>query len=404
MAFVCSGAWAKALPTRSPLIRQLRCIGKVFGEDQVLRPLEVSWYLRERSARRKVRLQKELDTLLQSYGCASLASQRLDAVIEPVLAQAREEFRDRLSSQDDWAWRGFGCGWVFPRSAEMYSHPHYLAFIREDGSTDPHQLPFKLDELLEGIRRQLLPVLEDVLELGLGFEPGKLHQALQMTTAIVHYYPDTTKKETLLTPAAFHSDDSFMTLNFESTGGIHGLQAPMGAAPQIRRFRYEGEAEGRGRAAVNLFVGGYLQAMSQGRWRSLLHSGSNPSSEDRLSITIFLGLPPLHDAARQLHEHTRGQQEERVYEWLREAERLDEWTAAERFEEIQDMYSHGDGFEHAVRGMLRQPSPSTSKTRARHLRAVGNARQKAQREPDQSAPLAARAAALLALPVAYRRR
>ena len=52
------------------------------------------------------------------------------------------------------------------------------------------------DELLEGIRRQLLPVLEDVLELGLGFEPGKLHQALQMTTAIVHYYPDTTKKDT----------------------------------------------------------------------------------------------------------------------------------------------------------------------------------------------------------------
>jgi hypothetical protein len=26
----------------------------------------------------------------------------------------------------------------------MYSHPHYLAFIREDGSTDPPDLPFGL--------------------------------------------------------------------------------------------------------------------------------------------------------------------------------------------------------------------------------------------------------------------
>ena len=43
-------------------------------------------------------------------------------------------------------------GHVWNRSAQnsektalrMYSHPHYLAFIREDGSTDPPELPFSL--------------------------------------------------------------------------------------------------------------------------------------------------------------------------------------------------------------------------------------------------------------------
>lgn len=49
--------------------------------------------------------------------------------------------------------------------------------------------------LLSSIRQQLLPFLEDVLEFGLGYEAGRLGTALQMTTAIVHYYPDTTRQE-----------------------------------------------------------------------------------------------------------------------------------------------------------------------------------------------------------------
>ena len=49
--------------------------------------------------------------------------------------------------------------------------------------------------LLSGIRQQLLPFLEDVLEFGLAYEAGRLEKALQMTTAIVHYYPETTQQE-----------------------------------------------------------------------------------------------------------------------------------------------------------------------------------------------------------------
>eukprot|EP00438_Fugacium_kawagutii_P023774 Skav213335 [mRNA] locus=scaffold3340:351144:361292:+ [translate_table: standard] len=228
----------------------------------------------------------------------------------------------------------------------MYSHPHYLAFIREDGSTDPPELPFGLrlgdeaprsepaDELprqrlLSSIRQQLLPFLEDVLEFGLGYEAGRLAKTLQMTTAIVHYYPETTRKE------KNWEDTSAVVAsgNVESTAGIYGLRGGS-TRPCIRRFRY-GEAFGGApvnSSVINLFVGGYLQALSRGRWRSLLHSGSNPSN--RLSITIFLGIPQLHDAIGQ-HVHTRGEQEHRVYEWISSSEMDDDWLATAKFEEIQ---------------------------------------------------------------------
>ncbi|CAE7346543.1 Alkbh3 [Symbiodinium natans] len=211
-------------------------------------------------------------------------------------------------------------------------------------------------------------------EFGLDYEPGSLAGALQITTAIAHYYPDATKQETLLTNAAFHCDDSFLTLNLETTRGIHGLQSwPEG--PQIRRFRYDDEANS---SVMNLFVGGYLQALSQGRWRSLLHSGSNPSDEDRLSLTIFLGIPQLHEAARSQHEGTRGEQEQQVFNWFGEAQHMDSWSAGARFDEIQEMYSHGDGFHQSVQELLRRPRPMPSKTRARHRQAVANARAKAE--------------------------
>eukprot|EP00913_Durusdinium_trenchii_P013006 g12211.t1 len=279
-----------------------RC-SHVFGEDLLVPTLEISHYKRW-GAKRKVQLQEELDDLLRRQGSASLSSKgRLDTSIASVLSLARDAFRKRLADDavHGGGFRGFGCGWVFPR---MYSHPHYLAFLREDGSSDPPELPFRLQSLLSQIRQQLLPFLED---------------------------------ETLLTPAAFHCDDSFLTLNLESTSGIHGLLDADHAAPRIRRFRYEDGAEPFAESSttastsvMNLFVGGYLQSWSAGRWPSLLHSGSNPSEdnlegEDRLSITIFLGIPELHGFIGD-HVHTRGEQEQRVYEWLQKAQHMDDWT------------------------------------------------------------------------------
>jgi len=343
---------------------------KVFGEDQLVPTLDIAGY-RRLGAKRKVKLQEELDQLLQSRGYASLSCKgsRLDANIASVLRLARDAFRGR--GED--GFRGFGCGWVFPRSAEMYSHPHYLAFIREDGSTDPPELPFSLQRLLSGIRQQLLPFLEDVLEFGLAYDAGRLEKALQMTTAIVHYYPETTQQETLLTPAAFHCDDSFLTVNVESTAGIHGLATDTsGSRPRIQRFSYGEEVNS---SIINLFVGGYLQALSQGRWPSLLHSGSNPSNEDRLSITIFLGIPQLHGDIGELC-HTRGEQERRVYEWLSASENDDDWLATSKFQEIQDMYSHGSDFQPALQELLQRPM-EVSESRQRQLRAMGNARQRA---------------------------
>ncbi|CAE7642847.1 Alkbh3, partial [Symbiodinium pilosum] len=348
----------------------------VFGEEQLVPTVDLSAYQRM-GAKVKVQKQEELDAQLRDRGCAALRCHRVDGLIAEVLELARQEFRERMANVDDWGWRGFGCGWVFPRSAEMYSHPHYLAFVREDGSTDPPDAPFRLDRLLAGLQRHILPYLEDVLEHGLNFAPGSLAGALQITTAIAHYYPDATKQETLLTHAAFHCDDSFLTLNLETNRGIHGLQSgPEG--PQIRRFRYDDEANS---SVINLFVGGYLQSLSQGRWRSLLHSGSNPSDEDRLSLTLFLGIPQLHEAARAQHEGTRGEQEQQVFNWFGAVQHMDEWSAGARFDEIQDMYTHGDGFHESVQHLLNRPRPPPSKTRARHWQAIANARAKLRRAP-----------------------
>jgi len=55
--------------------------------------------------------------------------------------------------------------------------------------------PNPRQRLLNGMRQQLLPFLEDVLEFGLGYEAGQLENTLQMTTAIVHYYPEMTQQE-----------------------------------------------------------------------------------------------------------------------------------------------------------------------------------------------------------------
>ena len=58
--------------------------------------------------------------------------------------------------------------------------------------------------------------------------------------------------------------------NVENVPGIHGL-----SDASVRRFAYK-ETKC---SVINLFVGGYLQALSAGRWPSLIHSGSNPSEE-----------------------------------------------------------------------------------------------------------------------------
>ena len=57
------------------------------------------------------------------------------------------------------------------------------------------RVDFVRQRLLSGIRQQLLPFLEDVLEFGLAYDAGRLEKALQMTTAIVHYYPEKTQQE-----------------------------------------------------------------------------------------------------------------------------------------------------------------------------------------------------------------
>ena len=73
-------------------------------------------------------------------------------------------------------------------------------------------------KLLKNVRQQLLPFLEDVLEFGLAMD-GRLQNTLQMTTAIVHYYPEQTRQEPVrfvaestryLQPSAFRRPSSLL--------------------------------------------------------------------------------------------------------------------------------------------------------------------------------------------------
>jgi len=268
---------------------------------------------------------------------ASLVFADLNRVAEDTLATFRQDFADRTSFIDESEWSRAGEGWLWPQSAEMYSHPHYLAFVNDDGTTTPSNGPAGMQRLLDGITREAVPVLEDLLGLGMNSGVGSLAGKLRMRKVIVHYYPTPTARETLLTHAAFHTDDSFLTLNFESPPAMHGLQGGVDGAPEIRRLCHSGLGSNAG--AVNLFVGGYLQSLSGGRWHSFIHSGSNISPGDRVSITVFLGIPCVDGYAGRHYGGTRAQQEGAVHSLLQEMEYGNHLNdAAARFAEIRSMY------------------------------------------------------------------
>eukprot|EP00931_Biecheleriopsis_adriatica_P108976 TRINITY_DN83249_c0_g1_i1.p1 TRINITY_DN83249_c0_g1~~TRINITY_DN83249_c0_g1_i1.p1 ORF type:complete len:556 (-),score=73.49 TRINITY_DN83249_c0_g1_i1:75-1721(-) len=306
-----------------------RCSG-IFGPDLEVPATKLCRYEDNRTG-----FLDDLDEQLRDHSVASLVLDNLNAVAEGVLDNWHEEFRERYRSVPKGEWSQGGVGWLWPEASEMYAHPHYLVTVGDDDATSPRELPFRMQELLDGIREEALPVLESLTELGLDFAPGSLRGKMRMTKVIVHYYPRPTARETLLTHAAFHSDDSFFTLNFENTPGMHGLSRVAGSAAQIRRF----EHSGLGTYPVNLFVGGFMQALSKGRWLSLIHSGSNPGPADRLSVTCFLGLPSLNGYASSKLGGTRGSQEGEVHRLLQESELLSSGEAGAKFSQIQGMYS-----------------------------------------------------------------
>lgn len=273
-----------------------------------------------------------LDKELQATGVASLVLNRLGQVAAEALEDWHAQFAARFRQQERNTWPGGGVGFLWPQASEMYSHPHYLITVGEDDRTSPSELPHNMQSLLDCMREDAFPVLERLIEHGTEAAPGSLQGKMRIAKVIVHYYPTATAQETLLTHAAFHSDDSFLTLNFENVPGMHGLNQG-GQAPCIRRFHHSGLST----YPVNLFVGGYLQALSRGRWTSLIHSGSNPGPADRVSITCFLDFPVWNSDASRLGG-VRGSQEGAVHEFLQEAEGLDEETAKGRINQIRRMY------------------------------------------------------------------
>jgi len=321
-----------------------RCFAELFGKDQFVPAVGLSGYAAMEQQQRANVLQT-LDEELQEKSVASLAFADLNRVAEDALAELRQDFADRVSNMEESEWSGSGAGWLWPQSAEMYSHPHYLAFVNDDGTVTPSDAPSGMQRLIDGIALEAVPVLEDLLGLGMDLA-GSFAGRLRMRKVIVHYYPTPTAQDTLLTHAAFHCDDSFLTLNFENPPAMHGLQEGNDGAPEIRRLCHSGLGSSNG--PVNLFVGGYLQSLSEGRWSSFIHSGSNTGPGDRISITIFLTIPCVDAYASRCYGGTRAQQEGAVHSLLQEIEYGDEPSnAAARFAEIRSMY--------CIRGKLPRP-------------------------------------------------
>mmetsp|Transcript_48655 Transcript_48655/g.136000 ORF Transcript_48655/g.136000 Transcript_48655/m.136000 type:complete len:582 (-) Transcript_48655:144-1889(-) len=332
----------RLLPARRSALRASCWVGslrlcacaRIFGDDQDVPAVDLSRYTRSDLRGREAMLEP-LDRELQDRSVASLVLASLNSVAAETLDIWRQQFRERLATMAQSEWAAGGVGWLWPNAAEMYSHPHYLVTVGDDDRTSPADLPFNMGDLLDSIRLEAIPVLEDLLEVGLRHSPGSLTGKMRMTKVIVHYYPTVTAREKLLTHAAFHSDDSFLTLNFENVPGMHGLRAGSGACSSIRKFNHVGLST----YPVNLFVGGYLQALSKGRYLSLIHSGSNPGPQDRVSVTVFLGMPSLNQYANTRYGGTRGHQEGEVHKFLRDAAQWDSGTAESRLAEIQGLYS-----------------------------------------------------------------
>mmetsp|Transcript_183008 Transcript_183008/g.580003 ORF Transcript_183008/g.580003 Transcript_183008/m.580003 type:complete len:434 (-) Transcript_183008:166-1467(-) len=345
--------------------------GQLFNKDRPAHLVHISSYSSgEESARRQT--VDELDRALRREGVALLALRDVRDAAQTALDFWAWQLSKLMETTPKAEWPQSNVGLLWPDGTEMYSHPHFVAYIEPDGrrhppalpsipmhrgSSHPAKLPSELTNLLVGVRRDVLPVFEDMLERGLDLPSGSMAgemsvvkfvavgaaaaAAAAVSAAVVHYYPEPTKEETLLTHAAFHSDDSMLTLNFESVAGMHSLHAGAHGGPSIRRLTYPEDADES--MCVNLFVGGYLQSLSQGLWKSLIHSGSNPGHSDRVSITLFLGIASLDQLVGAAHGGTRSRQEAAIYELLTAMRQEGCKTAASlKFACVRAMYQVGN--------------------------------------------------------------
>jgi len=314
--------------------------GQLFNKDRPAHLVHISSYSsREESARRQT--VDELDRALRREGVALLALRDVRDAAQTALDFWAWQLSKLMETTPKAEWPQSNVGLLWPDGTEMYSHPHFVAYIEPDGRSHPAKLPSELTNLLDGVRSDVLPVFEDMLERGLDLPSGSMAGEMSVVKAVVHYYPEPTKEETLLTHAAFHSDDSMLTLNFESVAGMHSLHAGAHGGPSIRRLVYPEDADES--MCVNLFVGGYLQSLSQGLWKSLIHSGSNPGHSDRVSITLFLGIASLDQLVGAAHGGTRSRQEAAIYELLTAMRQEGCKTAASlKFACVRAMYQVGN--------------------------------------------------------------
>ena len=173
---------------------------------------------------------------------------------------------------------------VWIKQSSMYAHPtlvmsaRHMATLRDNPEEFVEPLvQHNLRELVIAVERHVLSSLQRWMELGLRLPEGSLDRQLFVEKLVFHHYNSTTPRDLLITPRAFHVDDSLFTINLETTSGLHSLHE--------RCIRPYGEPW-----QLTMHPGGNLQALSGGLWRSLIHSGSNLHSEDRTSVSIFVDL------------------------------------------------------------------------------------------------------------------
>jgi len=222
--------------------------------------------------------------------------------------------------------------WI--KQSPMYAHPmlvmtaRHMATLRDNPEEFVEPLVrHNLRELVISVERHILPSLQRWMELGLHLPEGSLDRQLLVEKLVFHHYNSTTPRDLLITPHAFHVDDSLFTINFETTAGLHSLHE--------RCIRPYGEPW-----QLTMHPGGNLQALSGGLWRSLLHSGSNLHSEDRTSVSIFVDLKDptrANGITRGRSREVRSAQESAILEFLRDTPPVPA-ADSDQFNEILHMW------------------------------------------------------------------
>ncbi|KAL1521593.1 hypothetical protein AB1Y20_021252 [Prymnesium parvum] len=239
----------------------------------------------------------QLDALLHGDSATALTHPPIDAVARALLVHFSRRLgawqRDRSSRNASTGSRGCadaGKNWWWPTAPPMYAHPQFvLACARQAAAVEDAAAAQHLKYFLHLVHREVVPVLEEALEVRLRAPRGMLRGAVRPGLFVAHYYGERTPVALFQSAGAFHVDNTAFALTCENDEGLHVL-----TQAGIRLLSSLCPA-----CPCKLHVGGQTQFLTEGSLPAAIHTGSRLHQvRARTSATLFLDLVPVAGAER----------------------------------------------------------------------------------------------------------